>query len=216
VRSRQNLTHRSQESHRHSLGCHRTGTSSDEIVYSEVNAAYAGLGHGLCAPGKSNMGCKEQIAPAKLQTVFYFNFDNSSFSVGAMTLQHVFQDHRIHVDRSDSKLGWWNLPIFEVPRAKFWAQIHEMILDALSPMPRSPNSIVLLGEHGADEEFKAVVKAAMWEKFEFDVEMMLGAVKKEDAGRLAARGAAEMGWLDVQSRKEPQAARDRPAPVEEL
>jgi hypothetical protein len=49
----------------------------------------------------------------------------------------------------------------------------------------------------------------MWEKFEFDTELMLQAVKQEDAGRLAARGAAEMGWLSgVSSRPDEQVPRD--------
>jgi hypothetical protein len=194
----------------------RTVTSSDETVYGEANAAYAGLGHGLCLPAKSDSNCKPRSAQAKEQTVVYFNFDNSSFSLGAMSFQNAFQHRRIFLESSDSRLGWWNLPVFEVPRAKFWAQIHEMILHVVEPMSRPPNRIVLLGEHGVDEEFKEVVKAAMWEQFEFDVEMMLDAVKKEDTGRLAARGAAEMRWLDVQRRRESEAARRGASVVEEL
>lgn len=47
----------------------RTITSSDETVYGEANAAYAGLGHGLCLPEKSDSNCKPRSAQAKEQTV---------------------------------------------------------------------------------------------------------------------------------------------------
>jgi hypothetical protein len=183
----------------------------NELVYGEANAAYAGLGHGLCAAWKDK-GCGKS---AKEQTVLYFNFDNYSFSLGAMSLQNAFQDRETYHYGMDTTLGWWNLPVFEVPRAEFWARINEMILDVLEPMSRPPNRIVLLGEHGADAEFKEVVEAAVWEKFEFDVELMLQAVKQEDAGKLAARGAAELGWQSgVSSRADEQLHRGGEEAVE--
>jgi hypothetical protein len=194
-----------------SAGLTSTREHSDEIVYSEANAAYAGLGHGLCAARKDR-GCGKS---AKDQTVLYFNLDNSSFSLGAMSLQNAFQDREAYHYGLDSTLGWWNLPVFEAPRAQFWTRVSEMILDVLEPMARPPNRIVLMGEHGADAEFKEVVEAAMWEKFEFDTELMLQAVKQEDAGRLAARGAAEMGWLNGISRTlDEQVPRDGEAAVD--
>ncbi|KAH4047273.1 hypothetical protein HBI04_051810 [Parastagonospora nodorum] len=169
------------------------------IIYQDANAAYAGLGHGLCESQSSRSDCQ---SPANDQSVLYFNFDNSSFSVGAMTLKSAFQEQRTYVYGSDTTLGWWDLPVYEIPRAKYWARIHEMILNVLAPMSLPPNRIVLLGEHGADEEFKEVVKAATWEKFDFDVELMLQTVKKEDVGSLAARGAAELGWRDEEFNRE--------------
>ena len=126
-----------------------TGT----VVYQDANAAYAGLGHGLCECWLSSPNCQ---SAAKDQSVLYFNFDNSSFGVGAMTLKNAFQEHRTYAYGSDTTLGWWDLPVHEIPRAKFWARIHEMILNVLAPMPMPPNRIVLLGEHGADEDFKEV------------------------------------------------------------
>jgi hypothetical protein len=168
----------------------------------EANAAYAGLGHGLCESWSFKSDCLSAAWPAKSQSVVYFNFDNSSFSVGAMSLQNAFQEYSTYLYGSDSKLGWWNLPVYETPRAKFWSQIREMILSVLAPMPIPPNRIVLLGEHGADEEFEELVKAAMWEKFEFDVELMLQTVKKDNVGTLAARGAAELGWRDEELKRE--------------
>jgi hypothetical protein len=174
----------------------------DTIMYQEANAAYAGLGHGLCESWSFKSDCLSAAWPAKSQSVVYFNFDNSSFSVGAMSLQNAFQEYSTYLYGSDSKLGWWNLPVYETPRAKFWSQIREMILSVLAPMPIPPNRIVLLGEHGADEEFEELVKAAMWEKFEFDVELMLQTVKKDNVGTLAARGAAELGWRDEELKRE--------------
>jgi hypothetical protein len=169
----------------------------DTLVYEESSAAYAGLGHGLCEAWWNQPDCRSSSDWNKYKSVVYFNFDNSSFAVGAMNLQNAFHDQAIYSHRVDTELGWWNLPVFEVPRAKFWMQIQEMILDVLGPVSRPPNQIILMGEHGADAEFKEVVEAAMWEKFEFEVGSMLSTVAKEDAGRLAARGAAALGWQNM-------------------
>lgn len=189
------------------------GDHAGTIMYQDANAAYAGLGHGLCESRSSSSDCQ---SAAKDQSVLYFNFDNSSFSVGAMTLKNAFQEHRTYVCGSDTTLGWWDLPVYEIPRAKYWARIHEMILNVLATMPIPPNRIVLLGEHGADEEFKEVVKAATWEKFEFDVELMLQTVKKEDIGSLTARGAAELGWRDAEFRRESDSRRRNAEEASEL
>jgi hypothetical protein len=174
----------------------------DTIIYQDANAAYASLGHGLCESWSFKSDCLSQAWPAVYQSVLYFNFDNSSFSVGAMSLQNAFQEHSTYVYGSDMTLGLWELPVYEVPRAKFWARIHEMILDVLAPMSMPPNRIVLLGQYGADAEFEEVVKAAAWDKFEFDVELMLQAVRKEDVGASVARGAAELGWRDEEFKRE--------------
>ncbi|KAF2832981.1 hypothetical protein CC86DRAFT_338035 [Ophiobolus disseminans] len=165
-------------------------------VYREANAAYAARGYGLCEPSTNCISCTETLHSKKAETVLYLNFDNSSMSVGAMRAGSAFDDRATFSYGTDAKLGWWNLPVFEVPRAKFWAQIHEMIMAVVQPMARPPNKIILFGEHGADDEFKEVAKAAVWEVLEFDVDMMMGAVPKEDVAYLVARGAAEMGFRD--------------------
>ena len=176
-------------------------------VYEEANAAYAALGHGLCDPTMNYTGCAEYRKSQKAQTVLYVSFDNSSISVGVMELKNAFDDRATFSYGTNTKLGWWNLPVFEAPRAKFWEQVHEMILAVLQPLARPPNKIILLGEHGADEEFKDVVNAAVWEVFEFDVDLMLGTVQKEDVGYLAARGAAESGFRDEEWMRQSEALR---------
>jgi hypothetical protein len=175
----------------------------DTLVYEESSAAYAGLGHGLCEAWWNTPGCQSSTNWNKYKSVLYFNFDNSSFSVGAMNIQNAFHNDAIYSYRMDTELGWWKLPVFDVPRAKVWAQIHEIILNMLGPVPRPPNQIILMGEHGADAEFKEVVEAAMWEKFEFDVSLMLDT--HMEASRLAARGAAELGWQNTVLKREDQA-----------
>jgi hypothetical protein len=181
----------------------------DTLVYEESSAAYAGLGQGLCESWWNKPSCPSQ----KHRSVLYFNFDNSTFSVGAMDIQNAFHDRTIYSHRGDTQLGWWNLPIFEEPRADFWAKISNMIMDVLGPVSHPPSQIVLMGEHGADAEFKDVVEAAMWEKYEFDVGSMLNTGNQGDAGRLAARGAAELGWLNMVLKGEDDA---RGEEVEEL
>jgi hypothetical protein len=188
----------------------------DTIVYEEANAAYAAHGHGLCEEWSFKSDCLSAQWPAKHQSVVYFNFDNSSFSVGAMSIQSAFQEQATYSYEMDTKLGWWNLPVYEAPRAEFWARAREMILNVLAQMSMPPNRIVLLGEHGADKEFEEAVRDAMWDKFEeFDVELMLSATK-EDVGLLAARGAAELAWRDEEMKKHHEAYRQKDEGVEEL
>jgi hypothetical protein len=189
----------------------------DSIVYEEANAAYAAHGHGLCEEWSFKSDCLSAQWPAKHQSVVYFNFDNSSFSVGAMSIQNAFQEQATYQYGIDTKLGWWNLPVYETPRADFWARVHEMILDVLAPMPMPPNRIILFGEHGADAEFEEVVKDAMWDKFEaFDVELMLSSTTKKGVGMLAARGAAELAWRDEEMKRHFDAYRQTNEEVPEL
>lgn len=164
-------------------------------VYQDVNAAYAGLGHGICHSWQDQYNCTKETRDMYYKDVLYLNFDNSSFSATVQNIREVYDDTGIFGYAFNPNLGWWNLPIHEVPRAKFWASIHEMIIDTVSVLSRPPNRIVLMGEHGGDDEFKAVVEAALWSVLEVDVGMLLeGSTAKGDVGRLAARGAAEMAW----------------------
>lgn len=168
----------------------RDNVVSDAPSYDEFAVADAGLVHHLRESAQASIS---QSKPAAHQDVLYVNFDNSSLSAGVVTLQHADQEREMLRYNMDIQLGWWNMPVYDSPRLKFWTRIEEMIFDVLEPMPRPPNRIVLMGDHGADQEFKEAVTSALWEKYEFDVEEMLC---KEDVGRLAARGAAELAWRD--------------------
>lgn len=95
---------------------------------------------------------------------------------------------------SDPELGWWNLPVFEVPRAKFWARVHESVEKIASGLWKAPGRIVLMGEHGTDKEFREVVRTALGNALDVDVDAMLEVNKAEDTLYLAARGAAELAW----------------------
>ena len=166
----------------------------DQIVYQDVNAAYAGLGRGLCKEWTDFLNCTYEEDILFYQDVLFLSFDNSSFATTIQTLGRAADGFTMAGYNLNLGLGWWNLPIDEVPRARFWANIHEMIIATVSVLSRGPNAIVLMGEHGGDEEFRDVVEAALWSVLEMDVEMMLQANKGKDAGKLAARGAAEMAW----------------------
>ncbi|KAL5120309.1 hypothetical protein ACEQ8H_001867 [Pleosporales sp. CAS-2024a] len=199
------------------LGSTRVQTGhGNTMLYQEANAAYAGLGHGLCEDWSFKSDCLSAAWPPKSQSTVYFNFDNASFSLGAMELRNAFQEHTTYIHRLNTSLGWWSLPVYDAPRAKFWEHIHDMIVNVLAPMSTPPNRIVLMGEHGADKEFQSVVQAAMWDQFEFDVESMLQTVKTEDAAWLAARGAAELGWRDEEFKREYLHGERKGADVDEL
>jgi hypothetical protein len=177
-------------------GLHSTRMTNLVPVYEESYAAYAALGHSLCDASMDYTSCQTYTRKQNHETVLYLNFDNSSFSVGAMEQMSPFEVSLSLSYSANVQLGWWNLPVFEVPRAKFWANIHEMIAKAVRSIQRPWHKIVLLGEHGADNEFKEVIKAAVWQEMELDVEMMLELVSKDDIAHLAARGAAELGFRE--------------------
>ncbi|KAF1840846.1 uncharacterized protein K460DRAFT_370827 [Cucurbitaria berberidis CBS 394.84] len=176
------------------LSSTRTRTGNNLVVYEDTNAAYAGLDYGLCKNWTEYQDCLDEQSKLPYLDVLFLSFDNGSFSAIVKTLQSVFQEWPIHNHAFNLDLGWWNLPIHEVPRAKFWADIHEMVVDSISWLSRPPSRIVLMGAHGADKEFSAVVEAALWSVLEVDVNMMMQANKAEDSASLAARGAAEMAW----------------------
>ncbi|KAF2631941.1 hypothetical protein BU25DRAFT_406462 [Macroventuria anomochaeta] len=163
--------------------------SNDKPTYWDTNAAFAGLGHGLCESESDFSDCLNEERQMPYEHVLFLDFDNSSFSATVQYLQHADQEWS-YSNRIDMELGWWNLPVFEVSRARFWAQIHEVILEVAGALQRAPNKIVLLGDHGANAEFLDVVKAAMWDVLEVDVSLMLSANQAKDVGKLVARGAA--------------------------
>ncbi|KAF2030154.1 hypothetical protein EK21DRAFT_100721 [Setomelanomma holmii] len=167
----------------------------DTPVYQESNAAYAGLGYGLCRAALEDCSSNSQVN--EHDNVLYLNFDNSSFSAGVMALQNAYQDHVMYTYATNVDLGWWNLPVFEAPRAKFWAQIHAMITTALEGWAEYKEPIIrvmLVGDHGADEELAEVVHQVMLGKCVADAYAVDRSVNSEEVTYLAARGASEMEW----------------------
>lgn len=170
--------------------------ASDKPTYWDTNAAFAGMGYGLCESRTNLADCLDEERQMPYEHVLFLDLDNSSFSATVQYLQHVNQEWT-YSNRVDMGLGWWDLPVFEVSRAKFWAQIHEVILEVAGALQRAPNKIVLLGDHGANAEFLDAVKAALWDVLEIDVSIMLSANKARDVSMLAARGAAELAQRAV-------------------
>lgn len=161
----------------------------DKPTYWDTNAAFAGLGYGLCESGTNLADCLEEERQMPYEHVLFLDFDNSSFSATVQYLQHADQEWS-YSNRVDMELGWWNVPVFEVSRARYWTQIHEVILEVAGALQRAPNKIILLGDHGDNAEFLDVVKAALWDDLEIDASIMLSAQEGENVGMLAARGAA--------------------------
>jgi hypothetical protein len=163
---------------------------NDRFAYRETNAAYAGHGYGLCKSWRNSQECADEEKHMRHEHVLFLNFDSAFFSATVQYMQNAYDDHA-YSNTNDMSLGWWNLPVDEVPRARFWARMHEELIKTVGAMQHPPNKIVLLGEHAGDAEFMDVVKTAMWEILEIDVSLMLSAHVAEGVGRLAARGAAE-------------------------
>ena len=161
----------------------------DKPTYWDTNAAFAGLGYGLCDSGTNLADCLEEERQMPYEHVLFVDFDNSSFSATVQYLQHADQEWS-YSNSVSMQLGWWNLPVFETSRTEFWAQIHEVILGVAGALQRAPNKIVLLGDHGDDTELLEIINAALWDNLEMDASLMLSASEGENVGMLAARGAA--------------------------
>ncbi|KAH9870375.1 hypothetical protein IAQ61_005849 [Plenodomus lingam] len=172
----------------------RSSDSAGGHVLLDTNAAYAGFVSLSCKQSPEPEKCREKREKSD-QTTLFVDFDNHSFSASAGTIRNEAESHSIGSRILSPELGWWDLPIFEIHRAKFWARMHEAILDVIGVLGGRPiDHIVLTGQHGADEEFIGVVEATLWSALEMDTGSMLLSSHAADAGRLVARGAVELAW----------------------
>ncbi|KNG51421.1 hypothetical protein TW65_01436 [Stemphylium lycopersici] len=158
----------------------------EAILYEESMATHASL--------KPTLSCSKPSHPGQHQHVLFLAFDEAFFSASMHEVPcgSNSPQARMVTRISHSDLGWWRLPVYEAPRAKFWAKVQEGIVHVLSLQQRPPGRIVLLGSHGADPEFKNVVEEAVWSELEVDISTMLSVNAREDSQWLAARGAAEL------------------------
>ncbi|KAH9865767.1 hypothetical protein J1614_009354 [Plenodomus biglobosus] len=176
----------------------RSTHSSDSTrgdVLLDTTAAYAGVGALSCQDRMNSERCRKEKSTKREHTVLFLDFDSHSFSASVRRIHNEATSHSIGPRVLSPELGWWNLPDSEVPRAKFWARVHEAIFDMVRMSEgKSIDRIVLTGQHGADEEFKGVVEAVITSTLEMDVGSILLSSLGVDTGRIVARGAAEMAW----------------------
>ncbi|KAG9186637.1 hypothetical protein G6011_09745 [Alternaria panax] len=158
------------------------------IIYPEAYATHAALVQASCA---------RQTLQEQHQDVLVVAFDDSSFSASMHQTSCDAKSSRPHmisyVARSD--LGWWNLPVYEAPRAKFWLKLQEAVIHTVTGLGKPPGRMVLSGSHGGDKEFKEKVGEALWAELEVDVGTLLRSSQEADNEWLAARGAAELGTI---------------------
>lgn len=164
-------------------------------VITDTTAAYAGTGALLCRSWMNLKRCRLERSAAHDRTVLFLGFHDHSFSASIQNIHSDATFHAIGPQVNSAELGWWDLPVFEAPRARFWAQVQEAIVSVVSALGReSISKVVLMGEHGANDEFKDIAEAAIWGALEIDVGPLLHVETVEGTERIAARGAADMAW----------------------
>jgi hypothetical protein len=158
-------------------------------VYTEAETAYITLQHNSPQP----------CPLTQTQNILFLSFDNSSFSASTYQLScHPNQQLKFINFYARSDLGWWNMPVDDLPRARFWSRVQDCITDVIDGLGKPPGRIVMLGSHGGEEEFKGVVEEVLWREWEVDISMMVrGQEVIGSAGRewIAARVAAGMVLL---------------------
>jgi hypothetical protein len=153
---------------------------ASKAVYTEAETAYTSLAQ---SQSYTTSTCNRNQG----QTILFLAYDNSSAS--ATTYRLSCQQLKLISFHPHSNLGWWNTPVDSLPRARFWAQVQQCIVDVLG---EPPGRIVLLGSH-VDEELKSMVEEAFWREWEVDVGILLIGEDGGDSEWVAARGAAELG-----------------------
>lgn len=164
-------------------------------VIDDTTAAYAGTGELLCRNWMNLKRCRLERSAMHDKTVLFLGFHDHSFSASVYNIRNDGTFHAVGPRVNSAELGWWDLPVFETPRAKFWAKTQEAIQSVVGGLGRETISkIVLMGEHGTNREFKDIVEAAIWSALGIDVGPLLQGKTGQGAERIAARGAAEMAW----------------------
>lgn len=88
-------------------------------LYMDVNAAYAGLGHGLCKlPTPSERECFQEENSGPIDQVLFLNFDNSSFVGSVQSMRSAYMEFGMASYAFNADLGWWNLPVHEVKHSQ--------------------------------------------------------------------------------------------------
>ena len=168
------------------------GTSS---MYYETNAVYVASGAGLCKHWESPRDCYFEEMDMPWERSLFLSFDNSSFGSAVQMMQSARWQMVPDAYTVEPNLGWWNLPMDEIPREKFWKQLREVILETATERNGDLDKVFLLGNHGFDSEFREVVEQAVQEIYgESRAQLVLPPGNREMA---AARGAAEWAFRAV-------------------
>lgn len=167
---------------------------SDDLPFRETSAAYVGMGYGLCPSFPDMDRCRQEVDAMKFEHVLFLNFDNSSFGAAYHPMHAAavkWPSPNAYI--LDTYLGWWGLPVHEKPRAEFWCDIKDVIMDVVKPFGITPSKIILLGDHAGEREFQTVVELALLEALGFDASSFLN--KNYVSGMsIAAKGAAEWAF----------------------
>lgn len=169
----------------------------------ESNAAYAGLGFGLCDHWTDKARCEKEDRKKPWEFVLFLNFDNSSFSATLQYMQDAYA-HQIAGYQLDPKLGWWDVPVYEfkIERAEHFTKIENIIFDVAGAVPRPPKKIILMGDHGLQWTFINLVRNTLFETFGWDASLLIEANSGWwHGGMTAARGAAEMAFRSQVQRR---------------
>jgi hypothetical protein len=169
-------------------------------VYWETNAGYMGLGHGLCKSWDNPHECFMEEMHMPYERALFLNFDNSSFEVVVQLMKTARWQMTPDAYTLEMDLGRWNLPMYEAPRARFWARIHKTIVDIGSSGFGEIHKVYLLGQHASDSEFLDIVKGAI--KDIIGNAEILQVQEASNTEMLVARGSAEWAYRAANVRQE--------------
>jgi hypothetical protein len=175
------------------------GTSS---MYHETNAVYVASGAGLCNHWESPRDCYFEEMDMPYERSLFLSFDNSSFGAVVQMMQSARWQMTPDAYTVEPNLGWWNLPMDDIPRAKFWTRLREVIVETAQQRDGDLNKVFLFGNHGFEPEFIEIVEQAVQEIYggsRIQMTLSLG-----DRETMAARGAAEWAFRAVNFHWDPK------------
>jgi len=163
---------------------------------SEVSAAFAGSGHGLCEHYDDLDSCEDEEADMPYSQILALSLSQTSFSAAYTFMQSAYRSI-IEKETTRFDLGLMHCPTTdEEKEALYWSQVQDSIVKVGRATRERLTVLLILGEDGTNRAFIRTVKDALRElhsNTEASTVFVSGSGNGEiDPLYVAAKGAAEL------------------------
>ncbi|EEH43165.2 uncharacterized protein PADG_07985 [Paracoccidioides brasiliensis Pb18] len=170
---------------------------------SEVSAAGAAMGYGICRNFTDVYDCLNEENSLPWSQKLFLSFTDASFTAVNTYSSNAFYIHwtskQVHFD-----LGWGSFPVDagEDMQRDYWQRLRDTIVQVGLECEELPSTLLLVGEHASNPEFQETLKEALQDMFSShngDVDNLRLTLEKDEGALrpasidyefLVARGAA--------------------------